>query len=183
MSPGASQYDILPGSDASFRDAAAGAPPDAWDWERLDGHLRPRLIAVGVRRFGCTPEEAEDLVQDIFQAVLVKRPRVRNIEGYLVSTFFNRCANRLEQRARHLELETSLGGAPTETDASERLLTAVHVRGALRRLTPVCRRLLRSYCVLGVSLAEAAADSGCTVPAVWKRINQCIKRMKTCLAA
>jgi RNA polymerase sigma factor (sigma-70 family) len=183
MSPGASQNDVLPGSDASFTDAAAGAPPDAWDWERLDGHLRPRLIAVGVRRFGCTPEEAEDLVQDIFQAVLIKRPRVRNIEGYLVSTFFNRCANRLEQRARHLELETSLGGAPTETNGPERFLTAVHVRGALRRLTPVCRRLLRSYCVLRVSLAEAAADSGCTVPTVWKRINQCIKRMKTCLAA
>ena len=182
MSPGASQNDILPGLDASFGDAAAGAPSDDWDWERLDGHLRPRLIAVGVRRFGCTPEEAEDLVQDIFQAVLVKRPRVRNTEGYLVSTFFNRCANRLAQRARHMELETSLGGPNLETDGSERLLTAVHVRGALRRLTPVCRRLLRSYCILRVSLAEAAADSGCTVPAVWKRINQCIKRMKTCLA-
>ena len=182
MSPGASQNDILPGLDASFVDAAAGALSDDWDWERLDGHLRPRLIAVGVRRFGCTPEEAEDLVQDIFQAVLVKRPRVRNTEAYLVSTFFNRCANRVAQRARHLELETSLGGAPPETDGSERLMAALHVRGALRRLTPVCRQLLRSYCVLRVSLAEAAADSGCTVPAVWKRINQCIKRMKTCLA-
>ena len=122
MSPGASQNDIFPGSDASFVDAAAGAPPDAWDWERLDGHLRPRLVAVGVRRFGCTPEEAEDLVQDVFEAVLVKRPRVRNTEGYLVSTFFNRCVDRVEQRARHLTLETSLGAAhsrkPTGPTAS-----------------------------------------------------------------
>jgi RNA polymerase sigma factor (sigma-70 family) len=183
MPPGASQNDIFSGNDASPEDAACGAPPDAWDWERLDAHLRPRLVAVGMRRFGCTPEEAEDLVQDIFEAVLVKRPRVRNAEGYLVSTFFNRCFDRVEQRARQLTLELPLDAAPAGTDGSARLLSAFHVRGAFRRLTPVCRRLIRSYCVLRVSLAEAAADSGCTVPAVWKRINQCIKRMKTCLAA
>lgn len=185
MPPGASQNDIFSGSDASFAEAASGAGtlPDAWDWEKLDGHLRPRLVTVGIRRFGCTPEEAEDLVQDIFEAVLVKRPRVRNVEGYLVSTFFNRCFDRVEQRAHQLTFETEFDAASAGTDGSERLLSAFHVRGAFRRLTPVCRHLIRSYCVLRVSLAEAAADSGCTVPAVWKRINQCIKRMRTCLAA
>ena len=183
MSTGVSQNDVFLGSDASFVEAAAGELPDAWDWERLDAHLRPRLVAVGMRRFGCTPEEAEDLVQDIFEAVLVKRPRVRNVEGYLVSTFFNRCFDRVEERTRKLMLEASLDAAHAEADGSERLLTAFHVRGAFRRLTPACRHLIRSYCVLRVSLAEAAADSGCSVPAVWKRINQCIKRMRTCLAA
>jgi RNA polymerase sigma factor (sigma-70 family) len=182
MAAGASQNDISPGSDAPFEGAVPGALPDSWDWERLDCHLRPRLVAVGIRRFGCTPEEAEDLVQDIFEAVLVKRPRVRNVEGYLVSAFFNRCFDRVEQRARQLTLELPLDVAPTGADGSERLIAAFHVRGAFRRLTPVCRRLIRSYCVMRVSLAEAAADSGCTVPAVWKRINQCIKRMRTCLA-
>ncbi len=183
MLRGASQNDIFSGPDASLADAAAGVPPDAWDWERLDAHLRPRLVTVGIRRFGCTPEEAEDLVQDIFEAVLTKQPRVRNVEGYLVSTFFNRCFDRVEQRARQLTLEMSLDASPAGPDGTERLLNAFHVRGAFRRMTPVCRRLIRSYCVLRVSLAEAAADSGCSVPAVWKRINQCIKRMKTCLAA
>jgi RNA polymerase sigma factor (sigma-70 family) len=182
MAAGASQNDISPESEAPFGGAAAGTLPDAWDWERLDGHLRPRLVTVGIRRFGCTAEEAEDLVQDVFEAVLLKRPRVRNAEGYLVSAFFNRCFDRVEQRARQLTLEASLAATSSAPDGSERLLNAFHVRGAFRRLTPVCRRLIRSYCVLRVSLAEAAADSGCTVPTVWKRINQCIKRMRTCLA-
>jgi RNA polymerase sigma factor (sigma-70 family) len=181
MAAGASQNDISPGAGTTFDGPAAGSLPDSWDWEKLDDHLRPRLVAVGIRRFGCTAEEAEDLVQDIFEAVLLKRPRVRNVEGYLVSAFFNRCFDRVEQRARQLTLELSLDAA-APGDASERLLNAFHVRGAFRRLTPVCRRLIRSYCVLRVSLAEAAADSGCTVPTVWKRINQCIKRMRTCLA-
>jgi len=182
MAAGASQNDISREPGTPLEGAAAGSLPDAWDWERLDGHLRPRLVAVGTRRFGCTAEEAEDLIQDIFEAVLLKRPRVRNVEGYLVSAFFNRCFDRVEQRARQLTLELSIETAPAARDASERLLNAFHVRGAFRRLTPVCRRLIRSYCVFRVSLAEAAADSGCTVPAVWKRINQCIKRMRTCLA-
>jgi RNA polymerase sigma factor (sigma-70 family) len=182
MAAGASQNDIFFGSAASPMDAAAGTLPDTWNWERLDGHLRPRLVTVGMRRFGCTAEEAEDLVQDIFEAVLEKRPRVRNVEGYLVSAFFNRCFDRVEQRARQVAVEVSLDSFPAGTDGPERLLAAFHVRGAFRRLTPVCRRLIRSYCVLRVSLAEAAADSGCTVPAVWKRINQCIKRMRKCLA-
>ena len=186
MATGASQNDIFPGSRPSLakaRAGSAGAPPDAWDWEKLDGPLRPRLVTVGVRRCGCPPEEAEDLVQDILEAVLVKRPRVRNAEGYLVSMFFNRCFDRVEQRNRQLTLETSLDAAATGADGADRLLTAFHVRGAFRRLTPGCRRLIRSYCVLRVSLAEAAAGSGCTVPAVWKRINQCIKRMRSCLDA
>ncbi len=182
MAAGASQNDISFGSDGPLDGAAPGTFPDTWDWEGLDGHLRPRLVTVGIRRFGCTAEEAEDLVQDVFEAVLVKRPRVRNAEGYLVSAFFNRCFDRVEQRARQMTLELGLETAPAGADGSERLLNAFHVRGAFRRLTPVCRQLIRSYCLMRVSLAEAAANSGCTVPAVWKRINQCIKRMRTCLA-
>jgi RNA polymerase sigma factor (sigma-70 family) len=179
----ASQNDLSRHPESSIADSAGGSFPESWDWERLDGHLRPRLIDVGVRRFRCTREEAEDLVQSVFEAVLVKRPRVRNAEGYLVSTFFNRCLDRADQRAQHARLEAAIDAPSSDADGPERLLTAFHVRGAFRRLTPVCRRLIRSYCVERVSLAEAAAGSGCTVPAVWKRINQCIRRMKTCLAA
>jgi DNA-directed RNA polymerase specialized sigma24 family protein len=182
MRPGASQNDIFRHADAPAA-SSGGTLPEEWDWVALDSRLRPRLIEVGVRRYGCTREEAEDLLQDIFEAVLVKRPRVRNVEGYLVSTFFNRCLDRADQRALHVRLDATLDAASSETNGSDRLLMAFHVRGAFRRLTPVCRRLIRTYCVERVSLAEAAAGSGCTVPAVWKRINQCIRRMKTCLAA
>lgn len=158
---------------------------EAWDWERLDLRLRPRLVAVGVRRFGCTPEEAEDLVQDVFGALWTKRPRVRNPEGYLVAMFFNRCRDRGESRARWTTLELPLDDIPRGDHDREarRLLDALHVRGAFRRLSPECRRLIREYCVLRRSLAEAAAGSGCTVPAAWKRIDQCLKRMRSCLSS
>ena len=161
----------------------AGSAPDCWDWERLDRELRPRLVAQGIRRFGCTPEEAEDLVQDIFGTVWEKRPRVRHPEGYLVTTFLHRCIDRLEARSRTASRETCLEEVPPDHLAADRLVAVVHVRGALRRMTPICRALIRTICLGRVRLADVAAEKGCSVPAVWKRLDQCIRRMRTCLAA
>src|SRR5271169_60713 len=160
----------------------AGARPAPWDWDRLDAHLRPRLVTVGVRRFGLTPEEAEDILQDTFEAVFTKRPRVSNMEGYLVGSFFNRCSDRLEKRLRQRERETPLSEEFPDAHTATRLVDGIHVRSAFRLLTPRCRHLIRAYCVLRQSLAECAADAGCTFQAVWKSLNHCMKRLRGCLA-
>jgi len=160
---------------------ALGLEPPHWDWDRLDAHLRPRLLSVGQRRFGLTPEEAEDVLQDTFESVLTRRPRVRNMEGYLVGSFFNRCCDRLEKRLRQRERETPLPAELPDAHTATRLVDGLHVRSAFRLLTPRCRHLIQAYCVLRQTLAETAAESGCTVTAVWKRLNQCMKRMRGCL--
>lgn len=160
---------------------SSGSSPADWDWEYLDARLRPRLLSVGVRRFGLTREEAEDLLQDTFESVLSKRPRVRNMEGYLVGSFFNRCCDRLELRKSQRQNEGPLDQNLFDAVAARRIVDGVHVRSAFRLLTPGCRHLIRAYCVFRQTLAEAAADAGCTVPAVWKRLNQCMKRMRGCL--
>jgi RNA polymerase sigma factor (sigma-70 family) len=159
----------------------SGSSPAAWDWDRLDAHLRPRLLNVGERRFGLTREEAEDLLQDTFESVLMKRPRVRNMEGYLVGSFFNRCCDRLEQREGQRRNEGPLDPSLPDAVTARRIVDGVHVRSAFRLLTPGCRHLIRAYCVFRQTLAEAAADAGCTVPVVWRRLNQCMKRMRGCL--
>jgi RNA polymerase sigma factor (sigma-70 family) len=159
----------------------SGSSPAAWDWDRLDAHLRPRLLNVGERRFGLTREEAEDLLQDTFESVLAKRPRVHNMEGYLVGSFFNRCCDRLEQREGQRRNEGPLDPSLPDAVTARRIVDGVHVRSAFRLLTPGCRHLIRAYCVFRQTLAEAAADAGCTVPVVWRRLNQCMKRMRGCL--
>ena len=157
------------------------ARPVSWDWERLDAHLRPRLLNVGRRRFGLTEEEAEDVLQDTYESVFTKRPRVHNMKGYLVGSFFNRCCDRLEKRLARSERETPLPAELPDPHTARRLVDGLHVRSAFRLLTPKCRRLIQAYCVFRRSLAETAADAGCTVNAVWKRLNQCMKRMRGCL--
>ena len=151
------------------------------DWEQLDTRLRPRLLRTGVRRFGLTREEAEDLLQDTFESVFTKRPRVRNMEGYLVGAFFNRCVDRLAERTSRRSREGPLDPNLPDAVTVRQIVDGVHVRSAFRLLTPGCQQLIHAYCVLRQSLAEAAADAGCTVPAVWKRLNQCMKRMRGCL--
>lgn len=169
-----------PPSDAVFA-LPAGSSPAAWDWERLDAHLRPRLLNVGERRFGLAREEAEDILQDTFESVFTKRPRVRNMEGYLVGSFFNRCCDRLEQRIRQRRSEEFLGPDVPGAFTDRQLVDGIHVRSVFRLLSPGCRRLIRAYCLFRQTLAETAAEAGCTVPAVWKRLNQCMKRMRGCL--
>ena len=170
-----------PGPARADSPAASTPRLETWDWERLDTHLRPRLLHAGVSRFGLTREEAEDLLQDTFEAVFTKRPRVRNMEGYLVGAFFNRCVDRLEQRTGQRRNEGPLDPNLPDAAAARQIVDGVHVRSAFRLLTPGCRHLIRAYCVFRQTLAEAAADAGCTVPAVWKRLNQCMKRMRGCL--
>jgi RNA polymerase sigma factor (sigma-70 family) len=178
---GAAAFRLVPPAPA---DSPAVPTPrlETWDLELLDTHLRPRLLKTGVSRFGLTREEAEDLLQDTFESVFTKRPRVRNMEGYLVGAFFNRCVDRLEQRIGQRRNEGALDPNLADAVTARRIVDGVHVRSAFRLLTPGCRHLIRAYCVLRQTLAEAAADAGCTVPAVWKRLNQCMKKMRGCLA-
>jgi RNA polymerase sigma factor (sigma-70 family) len=154
----------------------------AVDWDRLDAHLRPRLLNVGQKRFGLTGEEAEDVLQDTFESVFTKRPRVHNMEGYLVGSFFNRCRDRLEKRLLRGAQEAPLLADLPDARTATRLIDGLHVRSAFRLLTPRCRHLIQTYCVFRRTLAETAADSGCTVQAVWKSLNHCMKRMRGCLA-
>jgi len=159
-----------------------GARPAPWDWDRLDSYLRPRLLNVARRRFGLTPEEAEDILQDTFESVFSKRPRVHDMKGYLVGSFFNRCRDRLEKRLQQSGREIDLSTDLPDVRTARRLVDGLQVRSAFRLMTPRCRHLIQAYCVLRRSLAETAADAGCTVNAVWKRLNQCMKRMRGCLA-
>jgi RNA polymerase sigma factor (sigma-70 family) len=165
------------------RSSSAGTEAyGAVDWDRLDAYLRPRLLNVGQRRFGLMEEEAEDILQDTFESVFSKRPRVHNMKGYLVGSFFNRCRDRLEKRLLQSGRETTLPAELPDAYTATRLVDGLHVRSAFRLLTPRCRHLIQTYCVFRRSLAETAADAGCTVQAVWKSLNHCMKRMRGCLA-
>ncbi len=191
MSAGRSSSAETDGFDADsprHAHAVPGATPEApsprletWDWEVLDARLRPRLLHAAFSRFGLTREEGEDILQDTFESVFTTRPRVRNMEGYLVGAFFNRCIDRLEQRTGQRRREAALDPNFPDAGGARQIVDGVHVRSAFRLLTPGCRRLIRAYCMFRQSLAEAAADAGCSVPAVWKRLNQCMKRMRGCL--
>jgi len=156
-----------------------GEPAAAdWDWHRLDTELRPRLIKLAMARYGFSREDSEDLVQDVFQRVLIKRHRARCPEAYLRTAFYHRCADLMRDKSRR-------GAVPLTDDLSDdplpRILAAVAVNGALRRVSPTCRSLIVAYYLERQTLAETAVDIAASVKAAWKRINRCVSRLLQCL--
>lgn len=152
--------------------------PASWDWTALDERLRPSLMKIALFRYGFRADEAEDIVQDVFEAVWARRPRVRSPEAYLRTSFHHRCADVLSSPARRSERRSApLSESLVDRAGPEAILDGCAVRGALNHLNAECRQLVDGYIVNGDTLAETAAKVGSTVTAVWKRVNRCLKRL------
>jgi RNA polymerase sigma factor (sigma-70 family) len=153
-----------------------------WDWEALDAALRPRLIALGIRRFRLRREECEDAVQSVFMNVLGQDARVRDPAAYIKASFLNACRNILVGRKRvsgdapDCDLPDPASGA-----LAGRIEAACAVSGAFRRIEPRCRDLIRAYFLEDRPLAETAVRSGYSQKTVWKRINRCLEKLRQCL--
>ena len=157
-----------------------------WNWEELNAKFRPRLIAAGVIRFGLTQDECEDAAQTVFLKVLAMNPRVRDPKAYLRAAFLNQCSNLIEarERRRGREIEMTDQLAATLADpAAARAQTVSAVTSAYRQVDPKCREVIKAYCVEDMTLAETADRSGYSPKTVWKRIQECLKRMRACLAS
>jgi RNA polymerase sigma factor (sigma-70 family) len=172
---------VAPSLEASVGPAVE--EPVAWDWEHLDRDVRPRLVRLATTRYRLSREDAEDLVQDLFEAILEKRPRARSPEAYLLTAFLHRCYDLLQTKGRRSRHEMPLLIDEVRDDRTPHLIfVALVVSGGFRRITPECRGLITAYCLEERSLRETAHDAGCSEKAVWKRINQCLRRLTQCLA-
>ena len=66
--------------------------------------------------------------------------------------------------------------------AAARAQTVSAVTSAYRQVDPKCREVIKSYCVEDMTLAETADRSGYSPKTVWKRIQECLKKMRACLS-
>jgi RNA polymerase sigma factor (sigma-70 family) len=166
-------------------ESPAPARPD-WDWEELNAKFRPRLIAAGVIRFGLAQDDCEDAAQTVFLKVLAMNPRVRDPKAYLRAAFLNQCTNLIETRTRRRGRESELTDHLAATFAdpvAARVKTVSAVTSAYRQVDPKCQKVIACYCVEDMTLAETAEKSGYSPKTVWKRIQECLKRMRACLAS
>ena len=166
-----------------------GAYPLEWNWEELNSSYRPRLIAAGIVRFQLTREECEDAAQTVFLKILMQNPRVRDPKAYLRAAFLHQAQNVAELKLRRREREASMDGSfeigvdefgNAEAQA-EKIRKVSAVTGAFRRVGDKCQKVIRSYCVDDCTLAETAEKSGFSSKTIWKRVQECLKRMRVCL--
>ncbi|HEV8268302.1 MAG TPA: sigma-70 family RNA polymerase sigma factor [Thermoanaerobaculia bacterium] len=155
-----------------------------WDWDELSGPYRTRLVAAGVARFGLRPEECEDALQGVFVKILLQAPRVRDPKAYLKTAFLNQCRELIDARQRARPQEATFDEATARGhDPRGRVEQVIAVNGAYRRIGTRCREAIRSYCVEKETLEETARRCGFSSKTIWKRLQECFKRMRTCLEA
>ncbi len=130
------------------------------------------------RRLGIPPEEAEDVVQEVFVVTLRK---LHQFEAGRVTTWLYRiCANVVSQRHRHRRVRQFFAhvflaepdeerrtpeGNVAESQAQQQ------VRRILSRMKPKKREVFVLYELEGLSGEEIAERVGCPVQTVWTRLH------------
>jgi len=113
------------------------------------------------RRMSGDPEEARDLVQEVFLRA-ARRPRKIPIdtgagEAWLVTVMVNLCRDRHRRRVVRDRARTALGPGTTErSDPESAAVARATVRKALRRLTPKRRAVIVLHELEGEPIARIA---------------------------
>jgi RNA polymerase sigma-70 factor (ECF subfamily) len=126
------------------------------------------------------PAAAEDVVQQVFAAVLRQKGEIRNDVHYLRRAVRNECYSVLRRRERlnEVSLEQPLI-EPVIADAShdERLA----LERALRDLPPEQREVIHLHVFQGLTLQEVADLSNMSINTVAARYRYALTKLKTLL--
>jgi RNA polymerase sigma factor (sigma-70 family) len=166
------------------RQALEGSPPDIV--ESTLAEAEPELRAL-LWRFRVPPDDAQDLLQDTILAFLLRRERVLSPTPWLLTTLKNRCLQYWRKRRRSLlvavdsALLDDLG--PSRAPEQERSDLRRDLSGALDRLTPRCRQILRLRYGFEYTGPEIADRLGAKAPAIRQATLRCLSALSRRLTA
>jgi RNA polymerase sigma factor (sigma-70 family) len=137
---------------------AADAAPDV-DLEALYLHTTRTLRSIPQRRYGLSPQQAEDVVHDAWLLFLEKRGYVRTPKSWLIGTVSKLCLQQLDRVRRRQtdsddELLESLADPKRGGDSTDLRLI---VRQAMARLDERSRELCLQIALEGRSYADVSA--------------------------
>jgi RNA polymerase sigma factor (sigma-70 family) len=148
------------------------------------GELGARLRAISRAKFRIPEEDADAVVNTVFEAYLRRRTTVHDVERYLIASVCN--ASRDYWRARKdtesMPDDATDFVAPATADAEERLVRSLTIAVQLTRLGDQCCQALRLYHLDGFSAREIAEKLGTTEQNAWQILSKCRRRAKTLLA-
>jgi len=166
-------------------------PADQAAWERFVEMYTPLLFAW-TKRFGLPPQEAADLVQDLFTVLVEKLPALeyepqKSFRGWLKTILLNKWRNRQRRRAtaRQVGDQDRLAEipAPAEPPAFEEAEYRQYVVGRALELMrtefqPATWRACWEFVVRDRPAADVAAELGLTVNAVYLAKGRVLRRLR-----
>ena len=171
--------------------------PDDGSWRRLIDVYTP-LIRGWLRRHGVSPQDADDLTQDVLAVVVRELPRFEHagrpgaFRSWLRTVTVNRARNFSRQRLAHppagggTDFGKLLDQLEDPNSAPSRLWDEEHDRHVARRLMalvepdfePSTWRAFRRVVLDGVKPDAAAAELGLSVNAVLLAKSRVLRRLR-----
>lgn len=155
-------------------------PPRLREIEQIARRVRPEFVRV-LRSFRIPPEDARDLVQNVYLKYLEHSHEVRHPTAWMVTTLRRECLHHLRSERRKLyeavdEALLDLAGCP-EACPQERdsLLSALAAK--IRELGEKCRELLRLRYGLGFDRFETAEGLGVRPSSVGTLERRCLAQL------
>ena len=145
----------------------------------------PTLRRVVSRQFGLSPEEAEDVLQEIRITFWRAARRFRgesSLQTYLVQIACWKCGQYLRARDRHPWESLEGGRVPGRTDVSRSAVERVAMEKALEQLPARQREVLDLYYGNSKSYQEIAAEMGIAVGTVGAMKAEALRKLRRVLS-
>jgi RNA polymerase sigma factor (sigma-70 family) len=173
----------LPRTDAELVQACIARDESAWN-ELVARY--GRLVYSIPRRYGLTPQEADDVFQNVFLIVLRHLRNLKNkdsLAAWLVTITHREAQNTGKRQRQHVELdETMADSAETHFEVVERDVLRYQVHQALERLDARTREFILAIMADDrPSYEEIAQRFGMAIGSVGPTRARCFKKLETIL--
>lgn len=123
------------------------------------------------------PAGAEDVIQQVFVALLSRRRAIEREEHYLRRAVRNECFSMLRHRARRTGEDPLLEPVGSDTRPDERLA----LEAAIRELPPDQREVLHLHVFEGCTFREIADIAGESINTISSRYRYALEKLKQAL--
>ncbi len=154
------------------------------DLEKLHLGLRKLLHSIPRKRYGLTPDEAEEVVQEAWLLFLEKRDLIRMARPWLLGTVANLCKRQIGQSLRRRENflgEDALASLPDNRVA--RADGGIALTQALAMLDEQSRNLCTLIAIEGYAYDEVSALLGLPIGSIGPMYVRAKSKMRQGLAA
>ncbi len=152
---------------------------DAWR-ELVERHSR-YVYAIATRAFGLTPDEAEDVFQEVFTRTYVHLSTLREdvaIRPWLAQVTRRLAIDRIRARARvRPDQNVHLIGDESE-DSIEQIDAAIDLRLAMSALSDSCQEILDRFFARDESYRTIAAALDLPMGTIASRLARCMKKLR-----
>ena len=167
---------------AANEDEADGASVDIEELQRKLGRV---LFSIPLRRYGLSPEQAEDVVQEAWLLFLEKRREIRKARPWLTGTLANLCKQEIQRNKRSRDSSIELDEEGREIPDERPWINAdvLAVREVLGRVDERTRKLCTLIGMDGLSYEEVSEELHMPLGSVGPLYIRAKQRLRTQLEA